>query len=267
MVAIDIDGTLLRSDKSLTPETVKVIGQVNDRGVHVVLASARPPRSLRTIHRALKLTTPQINYNGALIHDRLQNRHLFHQPLDSALAGRIIKAARRSDPNVIVSLEILDKWYTDHFDNDLAGQLPTETSLNFQPDFVGPLESFLHVPVTKVMLLAPPPRLEKIRDAVVKRFRGQATILVGEPHLMQIIHREADKFTALQRIADQYAITRQHVMAIGDAPNDVGMLRWAGMGVAMGNAYKVVLDVADVVAPSNDQDGVADTLKRYILAC
>ena len=265
MVAVDIDGTLLRSDKSLTPETVEVIRRVNERGVHVVLASARPPRSLHAIHRALKLTTPQINYNGALIHDRLLNRNLFHQPLASSLAKRIIKTARRNDPKVIVSLEILDKWYTDHFDNDLAWQLPTETSLNFQPDFVGPLESFLHVPITKVMLLAPPPRLEKILDVIVKRFGDQAAILVGEPHLIQIIHRKVDKFTALQQIAEQYGVDRQHVMAIGDAPNDVGMLRWAGLGIAMANAHQVVLDAADAVAPSNDHDGVADVLNRYIL--
>ena len=136
LVAIDVDGTLLRSDKKLTRKTALVIAEATHNGINIVLASARPPRSVREIYKYLKLKTPTIHYNGALVHDLPAKKNIFHQPLTSKLARRIIKFARRIDPDVIVSVEILDKWYTDHFNNDLAGQLPTETSLRSWPSNV-----------------------------------------------------------------------------------------------------------------------------------
>lgn len=261
MVAIDIDGTLLRTDKMLSVRNARAIEKVLAKGVKVVLASARPPRSVCEIHNRLKLDTLQVNYNGALIYDTLKRRNVHHQPLVPALAQKIIKAARKADPKVVVSMEILDKWYTDHMDESL----PTETSRHFAPDFVGPLEAFWHVPLTKLMLLAPPERMVKIQKVVSSKFQGQISLAISDQHLLQVIDRGVDKAAALQRVAEHYNIPASRVMAIGDAPNDVGMLKWAGLGVAMGNAWDVTRKAADVVVPTNDEDGVAYALKRYIL--
>lgn len=261
LVAIDIDGTLLRSDKTLSLRVARAIDKVREKGVKVVLASARPPRSVNEIHTRLKLDTYQINYNGALIYDTPRRRHVFHQPLVPALTQKIIKAARKADPQVVVSMEILDKWYTDHVDE----KLPTETSRHFAPDFVGPLEAFWHVPVTKLMLLTPPERMVKIRKAMESKFLDQVALAISDEHLLQVIARGVDKSAALARVATEYSISADRVMAIGDAPNDAGMLRWAGLGVAMGNAWKVTQDAADVTVPTNDEDGVAFALRRYVL--
>ena len=261
MVAIDLDGTLLRSDKRLSKRAVSAIGQATRQGVHVVLASARPPRTVREIYRYLGLETYQVNYNGALIHDMPRNRHIFHQPLPPRLARKIARLARRMDPNIVVSAEILDRWYTDRVDPTLL----TETSKMHHPDFMGPLKSFLHVPVTKLMLLAPHERLTPVREAIRKRFGKQVAVLVSDHHLLQIVHRQVDKAEALQRIAQDYDVPAQQVMCIGDAPNDLGMLKWAGLGVAMANAWAPVRAVADVIVPSNDDDGVAYALEQFIL--
>jgi len=261
LVAIDVDGTLLRSDKSLTRVSAEAIAEATEAGVHVVIASARPPRSVREIYHALGLDTLAIHYNGALIHDLPRGKHVYHQPIDVGLAKRIVKVARRVDRNVSVSAEILDKWYTDFVDPEL----PTETSKIFRPDMVGPLESFMYVPVTKLMLLAPPQRLQKVTDMIRRRFAGQVTVIVSDPHMIQIVHPEVDKAHALQRIAQQYGVMQCNVMAIGDAPNDVGMLRWAGLGVAMENAWPIVHTAADVIVPSNDDNGVAYAIRKYVL--
>jgi Cof subfamily protein (haloacid dehalogenase superfamily) len=261
MVAVDVDGTLLRSDKQLTRRTAEAIRRACEAGVKVVLASARPPRSLRAIQEALRLDTPQVNYNGALVHDMVRRRHLSHRPLEVDLARRVIQAARRADRDCVVSIEILDRWYTDRLDETL----PTETSKSFAPDFVGPLDAFLTVPVTKLMLLAPEARMGRIRAAVEKRFIGQVGLAVSDRYLLQVLHREATKAAALQGIADQFGIARDQVMAIGDAPNDVPMLRWAGFGVAVANAWSTALAAADAVVGSNDEDGVAQAIERYVL--
>ncbi len=261
LVAVDVDGTLLRSDKQLTRRTADVIRQAAAAGVKVVLASARPPRSLAAIHEVLGLNTVQINYNGALIHDPARTRPMFHQPLDVTLARRVISAARRIDRQCLVSIEILDRWYTDHFDESL----PTETSLQFKPDFIGPLKAFLTVPVTKLMLLAPPDRMVRIRQVVEKRFLKTVGLAISDAHLLQVCHHEANKAAALARVAEHYGVAQDQVMAIGDAPNDVSMLRWAGWGVAVDNAWPVARAAADAVVPENNADGVAHAIEQYVL--
>jgi Cof subfamily protein (haloacid dehalogenase superfamily) len=240
---------------------IQTVNEVVQRGVHVVLASARPPRTVREIYKHLSLDSLQVNYNGALIFDSSRHRHVFHQPLAPDLTRKVIKLARKIDPQVVVSLEILDKWYTDHVDE----QLPTETSRTFAPDFVGPLESFWHVPVTKLMLLAPAERLQKITAGIQAKFARKVSLLVSDSHLLQVVHPEVDKWRGLAWIANQLNIDATRVMAVGDAPNDIGMLRWAGLGVAVENAWDQVRAVADVVVPSNDEDGVAFALRRYVL--
>jgi 5-amino-6-(5-phospho-D-ribitylamino)uracil phosphatase len=261
LVAIDVDGTLLRTDKRLSRKVLETINEATRRGVRVILATARPPRSVREIHRYLGLDTLSINYNGALIHDPVRRRNVHHQPLAGALVKKIVAAARRVDPKVIVSIEILDKWYTDHVDEEL----PTETSRAFMPDFVGELEAFLHVPVTKLMLLAPPDRLPKIRAVVERKFKGKVALAVSDNYLLQVVHPHVDKGAALARIAREYGVPARHVMAIGDAPNDVGMLRWAGLGVAVGNAWPQAREAADAIVPANDEDGVAIAIRRFVL--
>jgi len=261
LVAIDIDGTLLRTDKRVSRRVLEAIADAREAGVKIVLATARPPRGIRSLHEKLELDTLQINYNGALIHDRRRGRTTFHLPLDPLVVKRICRTARRVDREVVISVEILDKWYTDFFDDSAT----TETSRSFSPDFVGPLEAFLTRPVTKLMLLAPPQRLDRIRKVVEKRHAGQIATTVSDEHLLQIMHPKVSKSAALARVSKDYGIAPRNVMAVGDAPNDAGMLRWSGLGVAVHNAWPVVREAADVVAPSNDDDGVAYAINRFVL--
>lgn len=260
LVAIDLDGTLLRSDKRMTAKTVRAVRRVIDKGVRVVLASARPPRSVRDIYSHLGLDTFQVNYNGALIHDAPGQRHVFHEPLAPEVVKGVIRVARRIDRRVVVSLEILDKWYTDHVDE----KLPTETSKVFAPDFIGPLEAFVRVPITKLMLLAPPEVMNKITPKVRSKFAGRIATAVSDRHVLQVIHPRVDKAYALERVARHYGVKRESVMAIGDAPNDIGMIKWAGFGVAMDNAWPTARSAARAIVPSNDRDGVAYALDRFV---
>ena len=262
MVAMDIDGTLLRRDKVISRAVLNTIRDCRDHGTRMLLASARPPRATKTLYELLELDTLQINYNGALIHCAVRNKHVYHQPVKAQLVQNICRLARRVDPNVVISIEILDKWYTDHIDDTL----PTETSKLCTPDFIGPLDAFTHVPATKLMLLAPPDRLAPVEQAVRQKYEKTCRIVSADPHLIQISHRDAGKGVALRRVAtDHYGVDMARTMAIGDAPNDVGMIRAAALGVAMGNAWSQVKDAADVIAPTNENDGVAWALRQFVL--
>ncbi len=263
LVAIDLDGTLLSSRKTITRATHTAVRAVMEMGVKVVIATARPPRSVRTYYEALQLDTPTINYNGALIWDEKRRKLIEHVPLDFAIAKRVIAFGRKKFADLLVSVEILDKWYTDHY-SDIP-EYVTETGKHFAPDFIGPLDAFLRVPITKLMLLGNPLWMEELERGVGEKFAAHVAHTRSDPHMLQLMNPTTSKAGALARVAAQMGIAQSEVMALGDAPNDVEMLEWAGLAVVPENAWTSVKRVADAVVPSNDEDGVAVALKRFVL--
>jgi Cof subfamily protein (haloacid dehalogenase superfamily) len=259
LVAVDLDGTLLNDSKKVTEETAGALACLPERDVKLIIASARPPRSVRHIYQSLGLDTLQINYNGALIWDEPNQQAFFHRPLPGNLSREIIDTARDMFEEVILTCEILDKWYTDRSDDAYT----TETGKLFKPDFVGPVDQICCFPITKLMLLGEPRIILRLEALLLEQFADHVSILKTDRDLLQIMDKRVSKATSLQLVAQHYNVPLEQVMAIGDAPNDVGMLQTAGVSVAMDNAHALVKDVADWVAPSNNDHGVLAALKRY----
>lgn len=261
MVAVDLDGTLLNSNKEVTPRTLVAIRRASAAGVKIVIASARPPRSVQPLYEFCGLTTVQINYNGALVWDPAARSVVLHRPMPPETVRAVVAAAREQYPGTLASLEVLDHWYTDRFDATYV----TETSKVFAPDRVAPLAEFLGEPVTKLMLLGPADAVIELEAMLARQFAGQLSMVRIEDYMIQIMHPSAGKSTALATVADLYGVPRDGVMAIGDAPNDLGMIEWAGLGVAVHNAHPIVRQAADYITASNDEDGVAEALEMFVV--
>jgi Cof subfamily protein (haloacid dehalogenase superfamily) len=261
MVVIDLDGTALTGKKELTPKTISAISRCIKRGIHVIFASARPPRSVKPYYDQCGLDTPQINYNGALVYDPVALAALMHLPLDQELVGQVVQHARSLYSRTLVSLEIMDRWYTDEVDPHYA----TEVAKTFSPDAIGPIESFLVEPITKLMLLGPPVHLFMVRKEIQHAFRGEVNIVSTEDYMLQLMRRDASKSAAVRMLARRFNVAREEVLAIGDALNDVGMISWAGIGVAMANAAPEVKKVADYVTRSNEEDGLGLALEIFAM--
>jgi Cof subfamily protein (haloacid dehalogenase superfamily) len=258
LLAIDLDGTLLNTSKKISQRTIDAL-KCLPKDVRIIIASARPPRSVRNFYRTLGLDTWQINYNGALIWDEPNQQAVFHRPIAGSLAQQIIESARDRFEEVLISCEIMDRWHTDRDDNSFT----TETGKMFKPDVIAPYETFCNQEITKVMLLGDPKILHKLEPMLMEKFAKQVTIVQTDDHLLQLMDKRVSKATALKKTAEHYGVSLNQIMAIGDAPNDVGMLRLAGVAVAMDNAHAVVKKVADWIAPSNDDHGVHVALVRY----
>jgi Cof subfamily protein (haloacid dehalogenase superfamily) len=263
LLALDLDGTLLNSKKEITHATVAVVRAAHEQAaVRVVLATARPPRSVMPFYRQLNLDTPIINYNGALIYDPTVSQVLMHRPLPLKTARTIAMLARGIYSDVLVSGEILDNWYTDRVD----GQYLTDTALAPNPNAIAPLEQWMTQAVTKLMLLGPSDKLTEIANAIRQDYLHQVSMVQTEDHILQIMHSTVSKAQALRVVAAEMGVAREHVMAIGDNANDVGMLTWAGTSVAMANSVMEALAAADSVTDTNDNDGVAKAIMQYLLS-
>jgi len=261
LVAIDIDGTLLDRSKRITPRTADAIAGCRRRGVRVVLASARPPRSVVDIYRRLDLETCTINYNGALVFDPHTREVLEHRPIDRDLADELIRFGRAFDREVLVSVERLDRWFTDRVDD----RYQTETARHFHPDRLGPIDEWLTEPITKLMFLGEPAMVTALSGRLGAVFARRIAMVQTDTFMVQLMHPRASKAVSLRRVCTRYGIDPSEVMAIGDAANDVGMIQWARVGVAMGHAPDLVIRAADYVAAGNDHDGAAEAIERYVL--
>ena len=257
LVAIDLDGTLLNDAKQACERAVAALAGLSD--VKTVIASARPPRSVRHVYRQLRLDTLQINYNGCLIWHEPTRTALFHNPLPGSLVKPIVQAAQRFDAEVIVTAEVLDRCFTDRVDDALG----TETAKLFPADVVAPAHTFWEQETTKLMLATPPGRIAALEAELHRIFEGQITVVQTDPHLLQLMHPSNSKGAALARVAEHYGVSMEQVLAIGDARNDIPMLQAAGVGVAMDNAHPLTKAVADWIAPSNNDHGVHAALVRY----
>ena len=260
MVALDLDGTLLDSKKRISSQTVKVLRALPEVGVRVVIASARPPRSCRAIYEGLGLDTWQINYNGALIWDPALKKPVKHWPLKGDLVWEMCKLARHLVPGVQVAAEVIDRWYTD----SAEAYTTTVTNKKFRPDVVAPIETWGRQPTTKLMFLAEPRKVARIREGLRAKFGKRAKVVHADPDLVQVMSNEAGKDEALRAVCAHHGIDPRDTLAIGDAANDIDMLAAAGIGVAVANGCDECKLAARWVAPSNDDHGVYEAVRKFV---
>lgn len=260
LIALDLDGTLLDSKKRISGRTVRVLRALGPLGVRVVIASARPPRSCRAIYQGLGLDTWQINYNGALVWDPGRNRAVYHWPMGGDLVTEMVQLGRERVPGVQVAAEVVDRWYTDRHDPYRT----TVTGKLFRPDVVAPLEEWSNQKTTKLMFLAEPRKVARIRETLREQYGHLVKVVHADPDLVQVMSNEAGKDVALKLVAEHYGITMENTLAIGDAINDYDLLSSAGTAVTTMNGCDECKQISHWTAPSNDDHGVYETIKRYV---
>ena len=259
LVATDLDGTIVRSDGSVSDRTRAAFAAAERAGVGVVLVTGRPPRWMRTMaqdtgHRGLAILS-----NGAIVYDLHEERIVDEHPLDPTAAAEVVAALRREVPGLVFAVERGGRF----------GHEPAWIPRYALPDdvLVGEVDELLAEPMVK--LLARHDELSG--DELVLRARGvvgeAATIThsgVGSIGMLEISGPGVTKASALARLAADLGTGPSGTVAFGDMPNDLPMLAWAGHSVAVANAHPEVRALADEVTASNDEDGVAQVVERLL---
>ncbi len=261
LIALDLDGTLLNSQHQITDRARRAINAAQALGVRVLLATGKTYYSARQLVSELKLTTPSVFVQGTLIYNPDgMIRHQVTLPPDvmrriipfaesrgacvSAYSGESV-LLRRPDPRA-----------------DLTRYHEPE------PTVVGSLINAMNTyPINKLIIAADGPSQTKALLWQAQQMLGTSVTLTmsAVQNQFEILPRDVSKGRAVASVARELGIDLSHVMAIGDAENDREMLELVGMGVAMGNAAESLKAVARYVTTSNDEDGVAEALEKFIL--
>jgi Cof subfamily protein (haloacid dehalogenase superfamily) len=259
LVAFDLDGTLLGSERTLSPRNRAAVAGLVARGVRVVICTGRPPRTTRTFAEQLALVDLAIVYNGGAVYNFAEERALARFDFPSEVARTAVARLRAEHPGVMCGLESAYGWFVDagRYEIVRQGTVPYET----EPDGVGDIVDFMQEEVTKLLFWHPSTPTEALARTLAD-LPVHATWSM--PGLLEVVGPEVNKRAALARVAAELGIGAHAVAAFGDQHNDREMLAWAGFGVAMGNADGEVQALADWVAGHADDDGVAEVVERWL---
>lgn len=261
-IATDLDGTLLRTDKSVSERTRAAVRAAEDAGLLFVIATGRPPRWIAPVVEALGERGLVVCANGATVYDPARQEIVASTLLDADVAGGLIDDILDALPDAVIGLEQgFDFAVDDALDRSGMERIESWKSEELR---VGPIRSFLNRPVTKliVRLAEGPPGTADAIQAIAGG-RALVTHSISESFL-ELSHPSVHKAAAVEAIFGEAGIDASEVMAFGDMPNDLELIRWAGLGVAVANANPMLLDAADEVTASNDDDGVAQVVERVL---
>ncbi len=259
LVALDLDGTLLTRDKTVSPRNAAAVAGLLESGVGVVICTGRPPRTARVFAEALGLLDLGIVYNGGAIYSFAEDTALVRFDFPGAVAREAVRRLRAEHPGVMCGLEAASGWFVDTERYELLrrGAFPYET----EPNGVGDVVAFIQAEVTKLLFWHPSETPEVLNETLADLpVHGTWSM----PGLLEVVGPEVNKRAALERVAADMGLGAEDVAAFGDQHNDREMLAWAGFGVAMGNADGSVQALADWVTSDADADGVAEVIERWL---
>jgi Cof subfamily protein (haloacid dehalogenase superfamily) len=256
LIATDLDGTLLRSDGTVSERSVAALRAAEDAGVAVVVATGRPPRWVRPVAEFLQHTGLAICANGAVLVDLHSERILETRPLTREVIVKVTEVIRADVPGVAFAVETTNHGF---------GREPsyrTHSDDLLQRPRVAPIGELAADDVVKLLV-----RHEQMNpDALLDQARELAGDLAEFTHssrsaLLEVSAAGVTKAATLATVAEQFGVQAADVLAFGDMPNDLPMLAWAGTAYGMANAHPDVLAAVDLVAPHHDDDGVAQVLE------
>jgi Cof subfamily protein (haloacid dehalogenase superfamily) len=262
LVAIDLDDTMLRDDWTISPRVAKAIKKAQSQGVKMTIATGRMPISARPYAKQLGLDVPMITYHGAMIEQVLSGQILFRRVVNSALAAEIIEDVTRR--GVHAQLYLKDRVIAPKI-NDWARLYERIASVRCEQGDLTTLLSQEPEGVEKILLMAEEAALNQLAPVLRQYYGEKVHITKSKPFFLEIMNGSVNKGVALAFLAAHLGIAQEDVMAIGDSYNDLEMIKYAGFGVAMGNAPAEIIEQADVVTVTNEEDGVAEAIERYVL--
>jgi len=262
MLCLDIDGTLLNSNHKISVRTKGAIKKLyEEKDIRVILVSARMPKGIVFLQKELGIKESIICYSGSLVLDKDYNT-ISNQYIKFDQVKSIVEEAQKC--NMHISLYKDDKWIVEKLDKwaqieaDITGIKPEfiqfDDSINLQEYKTG---------FNKVLLIGDENKVSEMYRMLNTKFAENLNVYPSKPTYLEIMNKNVSKTSAIKQLLDLYKIDKSEVIAIGDNFNDMDMLKFAKVGIAMGNAPNEVKEISDDVTLTNDENGIAEAINKY----
>lgn len=264
MVAMDLDDTLLRNDLSISERTCNAIATAQEMGVKVILASGRPTSAMDPIAQHLqmhKYNSYILSYNGAIITETNSTKRVYEKMLNGDTARKLYELSKKHDVfiHTYKNNEIItpkDNKYT-QIESKITGLDVVQVD-----DF----KEKIGDKVVKVLMVNHPEKISVAENALRDVIGDKISMFTSKPYFLEFMESGVDKGSSIKILAEKLGISKDEVICIGDGFNDLSMIEYAGLGVAMGNANNEIKNHANYIAPSNMEDGVAHVIEKFILS-
>ncbi|MCR5312806.1 MAG: Cof-type HAD-IIB family hydrolase [Bacteroidaceae bacterium] len=265
ILALDLDGTLTKNDKTISQHTKEVLLRAQIAGTRIVLASGRPVQGMSNIAKKLQLQKFGgyiLAYNGGKIVECSTKKELLSVNIPDEIKPYIYNMTKAS------GMEILTYYNGCVISEDPSNKYVQHASSNNAMPILKVDNFFTHTKelnLNKCLIVGEPQPLHELELTISHNTEGRLNVFRSEPFFLELVPPSIDKAQSLAFLLEKINMKREDLMACGDGFNDQSMIKYAGMGVAMENAQETVKNVADFVTSSNEQDGVAKAVEKFIL--
>lgn len=264
ILVLDIDGTLTTSEKNISPQTKQAIIDTQERGHLVMLASGRPTGGMTRYAKELELEKYGgylLSFNGARIINCRTGEIVYQKVLPAQVIPGLYRFAKEHDLGLITYLgdSIVLGTRSDEY-------VEIESRINNIPvRKVDNFVEFVDFDVNKCLMTAPPEKAEEYVKILQEKYKDSLSVYRSEPFFIEIMPKNVDKAASLDRMLETVGLKREDAICCGDGYNDISMISYAGVGVAMKNAREEVKEVADYITEgTNDEDGLVDVIEKFV---
>ena len=265
MIVLDLDGTLTNSRKEITPRTKQALMQAQAKGIYVVLASGRPTYGIMPLAEELELKKYGgfiLAFNGGKIINCTDSAVLFEQKLDEKLVPLLYVEALKAGMAILTyqgeGIAATDKENRYVQEEAFINKMPVVQYNDFLSQLV--------YPVNKCLIVGDPSPLHELELRLAEKMEGKMEVYRSAEYFIECVPRGIDKARSIDRLITTLGIRREEIIACGDGYNDLSMIHFAGLGVAMANAAEDIRQKADFITLSNEEDGVAHVVEQFILS-
>jgi Cof subfamily protein (haloacid dehalogenase superfamily) len=272
VIILDVDGTLFSSEKKMMPKTKAALIKAQEKGMRVILASGRPTSGLIDIGKELQMDKYHglfVSYNGSKIIDCETMETLFNEPLSIEEGKAVLEHMKHFDVRPMIDkgnhMYVNNVYDTIKFNNEDFNIIEYEArGGNYLLCEQADLADFLDYEVNKILTAGEPDYLQKHHEAMMEPFKNSLNCVFTAAFYFEFTAKGIDKAKALDTVLKPIGYTEAEMIAFGDGMNDLSMLKYVGTGVAMGNAVDEVKEHAQYITDSNDEEGIANALYKYI---
>jgi hypothetical protein len=255
-----MDGTLLDSNGRISAKTITAIKRASEKNIIFTVCTGRPIQGVEKYSHALNLDVPFITYNGAMIVMGRSKEILYQQDVEPEDVRSALRIARELGTTFVVWSN--NKLYA----SELNEQVHNYKQLSgVEPIKIEDEDVLIRQGITKLLWINTPEALAHYQDLLKSELSDSISYYTSKPTFLEFVNSKVSKAVAMEKLGEHFGISREEMIAVGDGYNDLSMIEYAGLGVAMENAPDEIKAKADFVTLSNDNDGIAYLLEKFIL--